>query len=378
MIIRVVIMIFIVVAIGFAGCNNTGESGDSGVTSIIIARVDGNVTHEFDSLFRFDRYIVLDTNEESVLGKVNKIYVSDSIMYIMNDNSRITIFDSNGGFIRTISHVGHGPGEYVRLNDFDVKDSVIYCLNDRLIHKYGPDGKYIGTINLENAAQGLCVTNAGFVLNNGFGFSSGDTKENYSYSFVDSDGKTENCLRYNKALTGLTYTVNSQVCKFAKNGTFILTSFPYNDTIYSVNPDNGEIKPFIKLKIGDRNITQQTGKSEIDRILNSNDPSTFGPIYNLGDKILLYYIDEFPKIVLVGMDGNVLMNGIATIDKNGLPIAILDKSSSSPSEEVYSIVPASLLLRLASKKGNSGDYPILKKISNNISEESNPVLVIYK
>lgn len=374
----IVIMTLIVVAAGFSGCNNLGMSSGNDVVTVKIERCDENVTEKFDSLFNYHKHVILETTDESLVGRINKILFTDDAIYIMNDNSRITVFNKDGNYLRTISNVGHGPGEYTKLCDFDMADGILYYLDGRRIHKYQADGRYLESIDMENASQGLCVLPSGIALNNGFGFSSGATKENHCYSFINKDGETKSMLRYNQALTGLTYTVNSQVCKFSKRGSDVLTFFPFNDTIYMVDSTDGDLTPLVNIKIGDRNITEDTNSREIDRILRSDAPPTIASVYKLGDRILFTFVDEFPKTILVELNGNVLINGIVTIDKNGLPVSISETEANCASHEIVSIVPSSLARSLASKLENLSDYPILKDIYEKTEESSNPVLVIYK
>ena len=76
----------------------------------------------------------------------------------------------SGAYIRDYSHLGHGHGEYISLSDFDIHDDFLYLLSDNKILIYDKQNNYSGTIDLPNAAQGLCVMDSGIALNNEFGY----------------------------------------------------------------------------------------------------------------------------------------------------------------------------------------------------------------
>lgn len=367
------------VAIGLTGCNIGGVSSNADVSTVEIVRCDDNVTAQFDSLFQYKNHIVLETTEESLLGHINKVVFDKDTIYILNGNSKISVFDKSGKYISTLSKIGNGPGEYLRLYDFDVFENVVYCLDGPNIHKYDTSGNFIETTKLENSSEGICVLKSGIALNNVFGSSNNDTKENYSYTFIPGDGEVYNALRYNPALTGRSFTINGQVGKFSKFNEDVMVYFPFNDTVFKVDSVSGDIKPFMNIKIGDRNIDESTSAEEVDRLLKSDVPRNITSLYKIGNHVLFKYIDDFPKTVLIetGDKDKVLMNGILTIDKNGLPVTISELSSSGPCEEVLSIVSSSFIHKRAAKI-NINDFPIFEDILNRTDEDSNPILVFYE
>lgn len=64
--------------------------------------------------------ISLETIDESLVGNIYKIVVTDSMNYIFDHykGGGVVIFDRNGKFIKRISP-GRGPGELYQLNDID-------------------------------------------------------------------------------------------------------------------------------------------------------------------------------------------------------------------------------------------------------------------
>jgi hypothetical protein len=105
----------------------------------------------FSSLFKRTKTIILETTDESVIGKVGRVQVFDNYVFIMDDKSfKLFVFNIEGKFIRIIGDLGYGLGEYIRPNDFtiDPQKKEIYILDaHRRILKYTIDGEYITTIN---------------------------------------------------------------------------------------------------------------------------------------------------------------------------------------------------------------------------------------
>jgi hypothetical protein len=71
---------------------------------------------DFASLVKNVKLIPLETTDESLLGDIYKVLVTDSAIYIKDDfkGGGLVIFDREGKFVRRIPN-GQGPGELLRL-----------------------------------------------------------------------------------------------------------------------------------------------------------------------------------------------------------------------------------------------------------------------
>lgn len=87
--------------------------------------------------------IPLETREESILGRINKIKKSKSHYYILSNDQWIFHFDENGKFISVLNKRGNGPDEYSYINDFDMYDidnkSEIWIADNNNIKIYDAD-----------------------------------------------------------------------------------------------------------------------------------------------------------------------------------------------------------------------------------------------
>jgi hypothetical protein len=84
---------------------------------------------------------------------IDKLYAMDSILIIADysEAKSVFVFNRGGKFLHKIGRRGHGPGEYVSIDDFcvDTVDKIIYILDRHInrIHKYEIySGEYIKSI----------------------------------------------------------------------------------------------------------------------------------------------------------------------------------------------------------------------------------------
>ena len=105
----------------------------------------------FSSYFDGGGIIALETTEKSLLGRIEKMCVSDDYFFFL-DNTRVLVFRKDGKFLRDISKCGNGPGEYNRLSDItiDDKNHEIFLLDatKRCVLVYDYENNYKRTIPL--------------------------------------------------------------------------------------------------------------------------------------------------------------------------------------------------------------------------------------
>jgi hypothetical protein len=93
-------------------------------------------------------YVPLETNEESLIRMIEKIWVNDSLILIYCEQAGILLFRHNGQFIRKIGKRGKGPGEYEKVFHFDVIRDTIYVspVGKRALIRYTFDGVFCDEI----------------------------------------------------------------------------------------------------------------------------------------------------------------------------------------------------------------------------------------
>jgi hypothetical protein len=92
----------------------------------------------------------LETNDNSLIGEINKIYVTDERIYVLDSDKAkaLLVFDREGKYLMTIGSRGNGPGEYYTIDDFYIDEEKrqisIFDANYRRILFYDWNGAYTG------------------------------------------------------------------------------------------------------------------------------------------------------------------------------------------------------------------------------------------
>ncbi len=122
--------------IGAIECSNHSEKTSSEVETIqinvhkVIKKYD--VTEMLDTAFSV---IPLETNRDCLIGKIDKLEIKNSCIYVTDDMSKsVYVFDMTGKFISKVNAYGKGLGEYLAITASTVTDSTIVIV-DNLSYK---------------------------------------------------------------------------------------------------------------------------------------------------------------------------------------------------------------------------------------------------
>lgn len=81
-------------------------------------------------------YILLETNDDCLIGKIRDVILADSIIFVLKqEQDEILLFDRQGHYMRKIAKKGNGPGEYSIINqmDYNEKRKSIFILASNII-----------------------------------------------------------------------------------------------------------------------------------------------------------------------------------------------------------------------------------------------------
>ena len=138
----------------------------------------------FSSIFKNVGCIVLETTDNSLLNRVDRIAFLDDYLYVLERGRGLFLFNKSGKFIRKIGGKGVGPGEYMRPSDLTV-DTIgkkIYLLDSQAqtVLRYNMNGEYENSVKLKNSKT----------ISNYIQYFNGELYTDL-YSFENSD---ESCL----------------------------------------------------------------------------------------------------------------------------------------------------------------------------------------
>lgn len=243
-----ILILYIIVIFPFVCCVSCDTSQLTQQTNGIYIDVENidktfDVTQLCDSIEVQD-IIVLETNDDSLIGEVSNISIVDNQIFIIDNLMHgINVFDLNGVFKYQIQHQGRARNEYIEMTDVFIDTNNIYILDNgsQKIVIYNLMGNYEYMIDISNYwAHNIFVVNDAIYLINKW-----SKTENgmYRLFIIDKNGKLlskqlafdeEDCNRY-----------FSEECAYAISNMKNIC-YPSDNTIYTIL-ENGRCEPFLNI-----------------------------------------------------------------------------------------------------------------------------------
>jgi len=117
----------------------------------------------FDNYISHVDIIPLETSEESIIKRIEKVIEFDNKYFIQNSNRNILVFNSNGVFIKSIGKSGRGPGELAYIVDFQINhysnnieileatgNLMVFDLNGEYLHNYSVPTREVSAFTIIN------------------------------------------------------------------------------------------------------------------------------------------------------------------------------------------------------------------------------------
>lgn len=176
--------------------------------------------------------ISLETNEMSLISKIDKVIIRDDYIYILDNSSqRIMIYTMSGAYVNSIQRIGLGPGEYIQLMDFNVRDDKLVLYSDlpsKLIY-LKCDGEFI----CENK---MVKSYSSFIMSNDRIYFKNSPTDDYTISSLNLEH--ENPLNYIRSLPMYNSIYMSGMTISKVNDGTILFSRRFDNNIYIIDTNN--------------------------------------------------------------------------------------------------------------------------------------------
>ena len=250
---------------------------------------------KYDDHFCSTKIIPLETTQESLIGKIEKLYItSDHILVFDSKMMNLLLFDTDGHFIRKIGMKGNGPGEYNFFNDiqFDKVESVVYAHErfQNCIYKYDLSGQL-----LEKTDRADVDFNSFFKTNDGYWVYSCFKKNNsngYNLMLLDNDLKNIK-KKFFPQKSFLNVSFSSTFMENEGGRAFYI--YPSSNVIYELV--NEDVVPFAEVNFGDKTmpynlIVNMEDMEEYDNLV--SDKKYLGDIsdFKINDKYLYFSFNE--------------------------------------------------------------------------------------
>ena len=139
------------------------------------------------------RFVILETNDNCLLGATVKVEITDKYIIILDNNKKIFVFDTEGKFLNTIGKIGPGPNEHLSIKGFYVDEVAgtigVYDVLRADITRYTMDGKMINKTKCEPFFKEACRIlglNEGLLITSTYN----NLKNDYHYFVVNEKDNT--------------------------------------------------------------------------------------------------------------------------------------------------------------------------------------------
>ena len=323
-------------------------------------------------------YIPLETDDNILVGSVNKIEIVDSLFYILDKKTdKIWCFNSLGEFIFELFRKGQGPEEYTKIQDFCIDQTnnniVIWDRNIGKILYYDLSGKYEKNEYINIKPLEFCLLEGSkLFFTGGRDIFMGKDKNQYGYNCFVYDNNKQITFRYFPYIEFLDdLSKDKTIDSYESNA---IVQYGVNDTIYKINK-YGLITNKILFDFGKNRLPLKSVISNnLSEFLNSQSYSYITEA--LGSEHFLYATYNYKgriRFIIKNnktnkiINGSIIENDIDLIHYlNPTPIKLLNN-------KVYFVKEASEIC--TQEKDNKKIHRDIKSLSL-LNEFDNPVIVI--
>ena len=256
----------------FISCNNIKSANkilkdEDSISPKYSIDLEANINHsELVPLsFLTDKveYISLQTNQYSILEKLDQVAISDSFFFI-SDTKKIIQFDSRGRFLRQIGSNGRGPGEYGYVLDFCINNKCkeVYILSYPELLVFDFKGLFKRSIKIVFKSSHFSILNSDRFIFYQINLPSRTDERLVSWYLIDSTGKTLSTIRnFYKRINYPGMWIDKSPIYFHENNLYFM-EFGV-DTLYRLN--NLKPEPYSIIKLGKMKMDHDFAFSQVNR-----------------------------------------------------------------------------------------------------------------
>lgn len=141
---RIIYISFIFIILILTGCAQSVNLNSA-------VSINVNQRSGLNKFFKNYDYVRLETNDSSIISKIDRFEVNDSVISIQT-RSKIVSFNMKGNCIGIIDHKGNATNEYIDINDFKLADDLVWILStmQKRIKAYDMNGNLRKILELDN------------------------------------------------------------------------------------------------------------------------------------------------------------------------------------------------------------------------------------
>jgi hypothetical protein len=331
-------------------------------------------------------YIPLETNPNSMLERIAHISFSEDFMFIA-DFDRILQFDRKGKFLRQIGANGRGPGEYAGIASFciDQKNRKVFvnsCSDGCKIFEYDFNGSFIRSFNQPfMSSQFIVYDTTGFIF---YLAHDNDTTVYSKYNFYITDYELNPNYKIKRHFIRKSNIGGREIPLYYYNGKLRFKQYTV-DTLYTLenekqtpyaifNLGKTKLDPNYSFNYSNPNVAEMM--KEMERFIEisdiaENDNYLFTKIdYGLTDSSKYCICNkQTAETTMIGEKGfkNDIDGGLQF-----WPRYIYNDNT------MVDYVDALRFLSMLKKRENNNRSDQLEILEKNLTETSNPIIIVLK
>ena len=378
--VRLVPILFIV-SIGFACHNKTHREENKEITFIYIDSLSNeNIIIQNKDKHRF---LKLETTENCLVAKVEKMEFDEDKMFIRDSNQKIFVFDKNGKFLNTIGQIGQGPDElYCIFNFYLDKKNKRICVTDVLksvLFSYSYNGdllekKMVNRDIFKDFSQLFLVEKNTLLLKR-----DNFPGSNYNFSLVSGNNydNVDNCIPY----LFIGEKDQGEGCLIvAQSGNETYISALISDTIYRYDAKTKHIVPDMVFKGKYRPMTKRDVEGKrlgiaLDALLTAREKKLS---YGISDLVMtkkyLNFVSQNPSSVDRMIWNRETKKGYTfkTFDSESMLTNFFSYVIAATDDAFVCAIPAEQLIHANWEENESA-----QKAAENTLEDDNPIIAFY-
>ncbi len=371
---RYCLALIITTALLFASCNN--ETEKKPLYQVDLTSNKSDTAIKLSSLVEEIRYIKLETNQDNYISWIYGIRILPDKV-IVRDRHKILMYSWTGKLESIVDRHGRGPGEYPSIIDFDIdpyKREVI-ILSSKTLFSYSIDnGNFIQKTNIPGSAFTFRVLDPD---NYYFGFPPVTGLPVANNTILNRMGDTiQKSINTILFKTDVYFGFNDEINSYStQNGVFYKEMM--DDTLYHVSVEDG-FKPYAVFNTGDYRLSAEKRSFITDDKV--NDLMFTGGFFETKEYIFMgVMLNEKNYLTGLKKDDNSyykFTSGIENDIDGGLQLKVVSVCNDSiliSTATASDIISHQFKQEFLPEQNNA-----FLKLKSEISENDNPVLIIYK
>ena len=246
--------IFLVIIFLFGSCDKQKHND----AEYIFVTLNDNVI-DASTFIKDASVIKLETNDDCLIQRISKIQYFDSKLFILDIAiNSVLIFNEDGSFYKKLSKAGQGPGEYIQLIDFIIKDNFLYVMDfaSQSILKYDMDFHFLEKYKYKTFGSQLVRKDSIFWLYNEPSYQ----KNDYQFTCLNEKDVTLNQFLQRKNLSDKFNWGDANVFAILNNNLY--ASPKYNSIFY--HEINNNFVPVYEIRFNKNNFPKNENINDYD------------------------------------------------------------------------------------------------------------------